>query len=235
VVSLVGALPPPPRDPILMDLDSAGGDVCCYLGLDPRRGLFPLLRMDGHIPGTDRLLGEAETHAGIRVIGGFPQSSELASTGVLETALAAAQANNGLVIADIGRVSESTSPLATRADLVLAVVRADLVSVLGAERAVGHLEAAGIRRDVIGLVISCHERRRPADLVEVQDALRLPILASVPLDQRGARKALLEQRPVATRRLRRAFDELSFRVEKTLNETRRNVAMNASVWNEATR
>jgi hypothetical protein len=40
---------------LLLDLDPAGGD-CCPLGLDPRRGLYPLLRMEGHISGGARSL-----------------------------------------------------------------------------------------------------------------------------------------------------------------------------------
>jgi hypothetical protein len=68
-------------------------------------------------------------------------------------------------------------------------------------------------------VVSGHERRRPADLGEVGEALRLPVLASVPLDRRGARKALVSQSAAATRRLRRAFDALSAAVRRTLSES----------------
>jgi Flp pilus assembly CpaE family ATPase len=114
-----------------------------------------------------------------------------------------------MVVADVGRVSITNAPLMAEADLVLLVVRADLVSVLGAERALRHLEGAGTNPERIALVICGHERRRPADLAEVGEALRLPVLGPVPLDRRGVRKALSAQRPAATRRLVYAFGALS--------------------------
>jgi Flp pilus assembly CpaE family ATPase len=204
--------------PLLVDLDPAGGDLGCYLALDPRRGLYPLLRMEGSITGSGRLLGEAEERGGFRVVGGFPDRSGLASAEVLAGALSAARASGATVIADIGRVCETNAQVAANSDLVLLVVRADLVSVLGAQRAVRQLGSAGTPRDVIRVIVSCHERRRPADLAEVGEALRLPVLAAVPLDRRGARKALLTQSPAATRRLRRAFDALSAAVCRSLAE-----------------
>ena len=103
-----------------------------------------------------------------------------------------------------------------RGKSAILVVRADLVSVLGAERALRQLEAAGTDRERIRAVVSCHERRRPADLAEVGEALRLPIVGTIPLDRRGARKALIAQLPVATRRLLRAFDTRSRAARRTL-------------------
>ena len=197
------------EETVLLDLDPAGGDLCCYLGLDPRRGLYPLLRMEGTISGTARLLTEAEERSGFRVVGGFPESSDLASPAALVSALAAASASGQIVVADLGRVVETSAPIVAKCDLVLLVVRADLVCVLGAERALRQLEAGGTRRERVTVVVSGHEKRRPADLAEVGEALRLPVLGAVPLDRRGAGKALLSQSPSATRRLRRAFDALS--------------------------
>jgi Flp pilus assembly CpaE family ATPase len=204
------------EEPLLLDLDPAGGDLGCYLGLDPRRGLYPLLRMEGSIAGSARLLEETEERGGFRVVGGFPEPSGLASAEVLAGALSAARASGATVIADIGRVCETNAQVAAGSDLVLLVIRADLVSVLGAQRAVRQLESAGTPRDTIRLIVSPHERRRPADLAEVGEALRLPVLAAVPLDRRGARKALVAQSPAGTRRLRRAFDALSATVRRSL-------------------
>lgn len=208
-VNLADALARADGDTILLDLDPAGGDVCCYLGLDPRRGLYPLLRMEGGVPGRGRLLDEAEERSGVHVIGGFPDSSDLATRDVLRAAVRAAEGQDRTVVADIGRVSRTNAPVAAEAAIVLLVLRADLVSVLGAERALRHLDAAGVSRDRIRVVVCGHERRRPADLVEVGEALRLPVVAAVPFDRRGARRALLVQRPASSRRLVRAFDALS--------------------------
>lgn len=216
--NLAAALSRANEETVLLDLDPAGGDLCCYLGLDPRRGLYPLLRMEGTISGTDRLLTEAEELSGFRAVGGFPESSDLVSTGVLAGALAAASASGRIVVADLGRISETNAPIAAKCDLVLLVVRADLVSVLGAERALRQLEAEGTRRERVTVVVSGHEKRRPADLAEVGEALRFSVLGAVPLDRRGARKALLSQSPAATRRLRRAFDALSSAALRTVAE-----------------
>ena len=216
--NLAAALSRANEETLLLDLDPAGGDLCCYLGLDPRRGLYPLLRMEGTVSGTDRLLTEAEERSGFHVVVGFPESSDLASTGVLAGALAAASASGRIVVADLGRVVETNAPIAATCELVLLVVRADLVSVLGAERALRQLEAEGTRRERVTVVVSGHEKRRPADLAEVGEALRLSVLGAVPLDRRGARKALHSQSPAATRRLRRAFDALSAAARRTLAE-----------------
>jgi Flp pilus assembly CpaE family ATPase len=215
-VNLTAAVVRAKQDAVLLDLDPAGGDLCCYLGLDPRRGLYPLLRMEGSVSGPSRLLAEAEERSGFHVVGGFPEASELASPDVLAGALAAASAPDRVVVADIGRVTTTNAAIAAQAELVLLVVRADLVSVLGAERALRQLEAAGTDRERVRAVVSWHERRRPADLAEVGEALRVPILGTVPMDRRGARKALIAQRPAATRRLTRAFDAISKAARRTL-------------------
>jgi MinD-like ATPase involved in chromosome partitioning or flagellar assembly len=161
-VNLAAAFARAGGETILLDLDPAGGDVCCYLGLDSRLGLYPLLRMEGSFSGSERLLAEAEERSGFRVVGGFPDASELATSDVLHEALIAADARDRTVVADLGRVSKANAPPAVEAERVLLVVRADLVSVLGAERALRHLEAAGTDRNRIAVVVSGHERRRPA-------------------------------------------------------------------------
>lgn len=194
---------------LLVDLDPAGGDLCCYLGLDPRRGLYPLVRMERGIPAPDRLLAEAEQCAGFLAVCGFPEPSDLASPDVLQAALSAARTSGLTPLADLGRISEANATVAAEADRVVLVVRPDLVSVLGAERALRALEASGVPRERITAVLSGIERRRPGDVAEVREALGLPILGVVPLDRQGARKALLAQAPAETRRLRRAFDALA--------------------------
>lgn len=208
-VNLAAAVARDGGETILLDLDPAGGDVFCYLWLDPRRGLYPLLRMEGGVSGRERLLAEAEERSGFQVVAGFPDASDLATPDVLRAALAAADSPDRTVVADIGRVSTTNAPVAAEAELLLLIVRPDLVSVLGAERAFRHLETAGTNRERIKVVVCAHERRRPADLAEVGEALRLPVLGAVPLDRRGARRALVAQRSAATRRLVRAFDSLS--------------------------
>jgi Flp pilus assembly CpaE family ATPase len=211
-VNLAAAMARAGEELLLLDLDPSGGDLCCYLGLDPRRGLYPLLRLEGGVPEAERLLAEAEERSGFLAVSGFPEPSELASGEVLAALATAARSTGRIVLADLGRASEFTGPAATMTDRTILVARPDLVSVLGAERALRCLDAAGVNRDRIDIVVSGVERRRPGDLAEVEEALGLPVVGSVPLDRQGARKALLEQAPVRTRRLRRAFDSLAGRM-----------------------
>jgi Flp pilus assembly CpaE family ATPase len=200
------------EDVLVLDLDPSGGDLCCYLGLDPRRGLYPMLRLEGGVPGPDGLLAEAEERAGFLALCGFPEPDNLASPEVLSGILRAARATDRRVLADLGRASGDVGEAVPDADRVILVVRPDLVSVLGAERALRWLDAADVPRERIDLVVSGIERRRPADVNEVEEALGLPVLGSVPLDRRGARKALVQQTPATTRPLRKAFDALAERV-----------------------
>lgn len=206
-------------DALLLDLDPAGGDVCCYLGLDPRRGLYPLLRMEGTPTDPERLLAEAEERSGFLALCGFPEAWELGSPETLMSVLNTASGSGRTLVADIGRVSEATASLAAEADLVILVVRPDLVSVLGAERAVRCLEAARVSRDKLAAVVCGLERRRPADRAEIADALGLPVVGAVPLNRRGARKALLAQTTASTWRLCRAFGGLARAIQRSLAES----------------
>jgi Flp pilus assembly CpaE family ATPase len=211
-INLSAAIGRSGREVLLVDLDPAGGDVCCYLALDPRRGLYPMLRLEGGVPEHGRLLAETEEKTGALVLSGFPEQSNLASPQMLAAIVKTARAGDHTVLVDLGRVSDAVVPTAAEADRVILVVRPDLVSVLGAERAFRRLEGGDVPRERIDVVVSCLDRRRPGDLAEVGEALGLEILASVPFDRRGARKALLQQEPATTRRLRRAFDRLAERV-----------------------
>jgi Flp pilus assembly CpaE family ATPase len=192
------------QDVLLLDLDPSGGDVAAYLGLDPRRGMFPLMRLAGSSPTSVALLDEAERRHRLCVVGGFPDACSQTTADVLPSILQVARATKRLVIADIGRVSDTTARIAEVADLVLLVVRPDLVSVAGAERALRALTQAGI------------ERHRPADISEVATALRSPVLASLPLDRRAARTALIAQVSVAKGRITRAICDLATAINGVL-------------------
>lgn len=208
-INLAAAMARASEEVLLLDLDPAGGDVAAYLGLDTRRGIYPLLRMDNGIPERAALLAEAEDRGGMHVVCGFPEASALSvSVDLLgHTVKNAGEART--VVCDLGRVTAGGARVAARADLVLLVVRPDLVSVLGAERALRLLESEGVARDRVSVLVSGAERRRPADLTEVGNALGLDVLASTPIHRRSARKALLSQMPIGKGPLARAFDGLA--------------------------
>jgi Flp pilus assembly CpaE family ATPase len=185
--------------------------------------------MEGIPNDPDRLLGEAEQRSGFLVLSGFPEASELASPETVGAALTAASASWWTLVVDIGRVSEASASVAAEADLVMLVVRPDLVSVLGAERALRLLKAASVTREKVAAVVCGLDRRRPADRAEVADALGIPVLGCVPLDRRGARKALLAQAPATSRRLKRAFRPLAAAVRGALAEAPLSHASQARV------
>lgn len=211
-VNLSAAMARAGRKVLLLDLDTSGGDVSCYLGLDPRRGLYPLLRLEGEAPAPDRLLAEAEERAGFLAVSGLPEPGDVASE-VLVRILQAARSTGRTVVADLGRASNASEAAVREADRVGVVVRPDLVSVLGAQRALRRLGTARVPLERVGVIISGLDRRRPGDRAEVQDALRIPVLHAIPFDRRGVRKALLEQAAARTKRLRAAFDALAERLE----------------------
>lgn len=213
-INVASALRRSGADVLLLDLDPAGGDIAAYLGLDTRRGLYPLLRMDAGVPEPAALLAESEERAGVRVVCGFPETSALSRNVDLLGASVKRAGEDRSVVCDLGRVTDAGARIAARADLVVVVVRPDLVSVLGAERAVRGLVSEGVARDRICALVSGVERRRPADVSEVRTALDLEVIGSVSLHRPSARKSLLSQMPVAKGPLMRAFDVLAATVRQ---------------------
>ena len=205
-------------DVLLLDLDPAGGDICCYLGLDARHGLYPLLRMEGIPTEPEHLCAEGQVRSGFLAVSGFPEACELGSAETLVAVLRTAKLCGRTVVADIGRVSEANARLAAEADLVMLVVRPDIVSVLGAIRALRCLDAAEVPRERVSTIVCGLERRRPGDRAEVADALGMSVLGAVPLDRKRMRKVLLAQAPISTRRFRRAFGRLASTVQHLLAE-----------------
>lgn len=214
-VNLAAALARSADEVLLLDLDRAGGDVGAYLGLDPRRGIHPLLRMNDRLPQTEALVREGEERGGVLAVAGFPEASSVDASTVAHL-LRAARDSGKAIVADLGRVSDDTAVVAREADLVLLVVRPDLVSVLGAERALRALKAGTVPPDRLSAVISGLERRRPADVKETADATGIRVIGSVPLHRRAARGALVAQTPVSKGPLARAFMSLASTVRKEL-------------------
>ncbi|MGH2726015.1 MAG: AAA family ATPase [Actinomycetota bacterium] len=208
-VNLAAALARTRERVMLVDVDPAGGDIAAYLGLDPHRGLYPLLRMDRGASDTNAMLREAQERLGVLAVGGFPVEASAESRDALPALMDRMREHGSVVVADVGRVSEHTAGIAARAEVVLLVVRPDLVSVLGAERTLRALQDAGGVRDRVRLVVSGAERHRPGDLAEVSTALKVEVLCSIPFARREARRGLVQQAPVAKGRLAKAFKELA--------------------------
>ncbi|MGH2703701.1 MAG: AAA family ATPase [Actinomycetota bacterium] len=218
-VNLANALAKAGRRPVFLDLDPHGGDVAAYLGLDPRKGLWPLGLVGPGKYSPQALLGEIDERCGIRCIAGFPRASD-ASAEVLHNILSSSSSRNHLVVADLGRVDERVAEVAAGADLILVVVRPDLVSTFGAERAREALLSAGANPSRMRLVTNAFEWRHAAEAAEVASAVGIASIAMIPLNRRGARRALEAQTPVGGRRLAKAFGELAGAVLKQAAATR---------------
>lgn len=189
---------------LLLDLDPNGGDIAGYLGLDPRRGLYPLSLM-GHLDySTEKLMGEVEERAGISCISGFP-SYVTSTSEVLIQIFESARRNDRLVIADIGRLDPRSAEVAASADRIVLVSRPDLISTHATQRAKDHLRTAGADESQILLVVNGLTLRHAADSIEVGDAVGIQPIGMIPLVQRAARQALQTQLPILKGKAAKAF------------------------------
>lgn len=210
-VNLGSALAAVGAAPLLIDLDPHGGDLAGFLGLDPRRGLHPLRLLGDDNYSPQGLLAEVQERSGIACIAGYPRAPD-ADPALVHEVIAAASATGRLVVADLGRVDARFAPALEPAELVLVVLRSDLVSIHGAERALELLLRSGIERSRLAVVVNAWQWSHAADAAEIAETLGLPSLRMIPLDRRAARRALRRQTPIARGRAARAFRQLSRQV-----------------------
>jgi Flp pilus assembly CpaE family ATPase len=207
-VNLAGALARAGDGVLLVDLDLAGGDIAAYLGLDARRGLWPIVHLVGPRPSADALKIEIQRSYGMDVIGGLARplgAKVLDQTAVVVEARGLAP----WVICDLGRIPGPGLSVLPLCDHVLAIVGADVVTALGAERALAAIGETSVSEARVRLVVSGHRRRRLADLAEIGQVLSLPVAALLPYAPIAASRALENQRPVAGGAIGRAFDRLA--------------------------
>ncbi len=216
-INLAKALAEAGVDPLLMDLDPHGGDLAGYLGLDPRRGLHPLRLLGNGTYSPEALLAEVQERSSVSCITGFPRAAD-ADPSVIAEIVAAARVIRRLVVADVGRIGAKQTPVLEAADLVIVVVRPDLVSIHGAERAVETLLKDGIERECLAVAVNGWGWLHAADAAETAPALGLVGLGTIPLDRRAARKSLRAQTPLSGGRAARAFHRLADQVLKRLDE-----------------
>jgi MinD-like ATPase involved in chromosome partitioning or flagellar assembly len=202
------------RPAVLLDLDPYGGDVAGYLGLDPRKGLYPLGLLSRSDYSTEDLIAEIEERGGVFSIAGFPKST-VAHPGLFSQILTSAIAGDRLVIADLGRIDEPTADVARDADLVVVVARPDLISTHAAQRAKDILLGSGVLEGRIRLLVNGWEWRRAAEVAEIADAVGLPSIGMIPLARAAARKALQAQLPIPKGRAAKAFHALAVRITES--------------------
>lgn len=210
-INLAFALCGEDRSVLLLDLDPHGGDMASYLGLDPRRGLFPLMHLEGKAPSSDTLRREAELRGGVLCLAGYPRAED-ADAEMIDAVLTASSEATPLVVADLGRITPTTARLFANADHVLIAVRPDLVGVFAARRAVETLSRANPTGQ-IAAVVTGWEWRRAADLAESVEALDTKVVGSIPMDRHEARRALLTQAHLSHGPASKAFTSLAHEVK----------------------
>lgn len=219
-INIAAAMATKNRQVVLVDLDLHGGDLAAYLGLDPRSGLHPLMRLEGKHPGLDTILGEAQKRAGVACIPGFPsaETSDLEMfTSVFETLHRCEQ----IVIADVGRITPATAPIVSKAGGVLLVVRPDVVGVYAARRCIDTLKQASEEEPPLAAVVNGWEWKRSGDLAETVDALSIPVAGTIPFDRAEAHRALTNQRPLRKGKVMRAFRPMAAELFAALEEVER--------------
>lgn len=167
------------RDCLLLDLDPWGGDVGTYVdseGLDPRRGLLPLLKL-GPVEGQESIERECQSISKhLSVVLGFMRPEPDLLQGRIESLLRSALRVAEIVVVDLGRIAARSPSLEilSVSDHVLLAVRPDLQGALAAERVLALIPCEPL------LVATKVHRRAAADVVELSQALGKPIPASVP-------------------------------------------------------
>jgi MinD-like ATPase involved in chromosome partitioning or flagellar assembly len=216
-VGLAGAWAAAGRGVLLVDLDSAGGDVAAHLpvGQIRGRGVAALLAAASARVEPRAVLAEAvEVAPGLRVLVGLPRPD---AAGLLrpEVGVAVAQAARQVgevevVVVDAGRLlpgSVAAGVLALPGAVGVLAARADVPGALAAQRAL--LVAAEATGTKLALVAVGVRRRMSADVAELAAALEHPVSGVVPAWRRQLDRAIRTGQPPTTGRLGRAYQALA--------------------------
>jgi MinD-like ATPase involved in chromosome partitioning or flagellar assembly len=225
-INLCRALAAKGNQVLYVDLDAAGGDAICYLGLDPRKGLDTLSRLpDQDLGSPEVLMGDAEKRDGAYYLAGFAASGTI-SKEIAERVFEGLRQVDYLVVVDLGRVDATTNFVAAGADLVLVVVRPDAASAYGAQRAIQALEDCGVPRQRIAGVVNGRLPWRRPQLSDISQVLRVRVITrTIPYYLVSGPRALDAQTPLRIRSAKRAFGELAEEVLAILADARPNLTL----------
>lgn len=210
---------------LLLDLDTFGGDLAAFLGLNPRSGLYPLMRLEGKSPSFEAVIREAQSRDGVLCVGGFPTAEEADLEMVAWVLQEASEAPEKTVIADLGRVAPTTAHLFLAADAILLAVRPDVVGVYAAQRGIHTLTEAGSNPTRIYAVVNGWRWRRSADLAETVDSLKVKVIGSIALDERESRRAVHDQRFLRGGSAFKAFRSLADEVSALTGSAKKVAAL----------
>ncbi|MEZ4479924.1 MAG: P-loop NTPase [Dehalococcoidia bacterium] len=228
---------------VLVDADLRGGGVAPYLDLDPRRGLIGLTVG----PATDEVVGaESQEASGFSVLAGIerPEMRDRVTAEQLVTALAVLRERFDFTVVDGGQLlpgiaSEAANAVTRSADQVLVVTTADLTGLWNTRHCLRHLqESLGLPRERMALVINRHAGRHGYGAAEVERALGVRVIATVPDDRKATMRAAREQLPLtavrgsAARQVAAVANELA--QPRLASEDRQSDAAPRSRWRRRT-
>ncbi len=205
---------------VLVDADLRGGGVAPHLDLDPRRGLIGLTVG----PATDDVVGsELQEASSFSVLAGIerPEMRDRVTPEQLITAVGILQTRFQFTVVDVGQslpgvASDAANAAVRTADQVLVVTTADLTGLWNTRHCLRHLqESLGLPRERMALVINRHAGRHAYGATEVERALGIRVIATVPDDRKAAMRAAREQVPLtavggsAVRQVAALADELT--------------------------
>lgn len=214
-INLAASIAAEEREALLLDLDPWGADVAACLGLYPRSGLYPLMRIEGKEPSLEAILHEAQVRDGLLAVAGFPKAEDV-DLHMIGAVLDAVSESTRPVVVDLGRITPSAAHLFAKVESILAVVRPDMVGVYAARRAIQTLIDSGCEESRVAAVVNGWEWKRSSDLAETVEALSVRVIGAIPHDPREVRKALLDQRPLAKGRAFKAFRSLRDEVDSLM-------------------
>jgi len=201
-IGLAAALGTKGRSVLLIDADLRGGAVGPYLDLDPRRGLSGLTVAPTDRP--ERLLDELQDGPGFFILAGVerPETKDRLLPERISDTVSALQERFDVIIIDVGEtLSGVTSAVGAAflrsAERVLLVTTADLFGLWNARASLRFVtESLGAPPEAVSAVVNRLNRRDQYGAQEVERALGICVVASIPEDPRAARRARAHQVPI---------------------------------------
>jgi cellulose biosynthesis protein BcsQ len=195
----------------LVELDLCAPAVAAFVNADPSRNVCTLAHAVRDDPRawsaalTDELQPLASAASNAVVLCGPPKREMRTSIGppLVERLLEELRQRYQWVIVDVGpellgidTVAATHRGALAAADHVIVVSAADFVGLWHARTALDQMERLiDLDRSRINLVLNRHDARFHHSRQEVEWHLGAPVVALIPFDQRGAQRAIAEQRP----------------------------------------
>lgn len=198
-VNLATLLARQPGGCVLLDLETAFGDLASLLDLKPLHTTADLCRNATRI---DRSLLEKSLvrHAsGLAVLAAPLRIGEAANVtwDGLHQVLSVANDLASYVVADLSHsFLETTAPVLAQADRILLVLRLDFTSLRNTRRVLEHFEQLGVTQDRIVIVANRYGRTGELTAAEAQTALGTPIAHFIVEDPKNVNRANNQGVPV---------------------------------------